>query len=194
MSAPAREAMNDDSTGSGPSRRRSRGGSGRGSGGRFGGLADGTPTIRLVLAAVGFLAAILLIVSEFLPLYRVLVGALETEQRSETGWRNHAFAMLLLGLAAIPMLLGALRGARPAMWALAGIGVVVIAIALTVDLPTAQESGTLRESVTYEDAKAEPASGFFVETLGGVLLLFTGGLMLLLSPRSAAEDDERNAI
>ena len=147
-----------------------------------------------MLAGVGFLAAILLIVSEFLPLYRVLVGALETEQRSETGWRNHAFAMLLLGLAAIPMLLGALRGARPAMWAVAGIGVVVIAIALTVDLPTAQESGTLRESVTYEDAKAEPASGFFVETLGGVLLLFTGGLMLLLSPRSAAEDDERNAI
>jgi hypothetical protein len=147
-----------------------------------------------VLAGVGLLGAILLIVSEFLPLYRVLVGALETEQRSETGWKNHAFAMLLLGLASIPMLLGAIRGARPAMWALAGIGVVVILIALTVDLPAAQESGTLRESVTYEDAKAEPASGFFAETLGGVLLLFTGGLMLLLSPRQDAEDDERNAI
>jgi hypothetical protein len=189
MSAPAREAMNDDSTGSRASRRRSRGGSGRGSGGRSG----GTPTIRLVLAGVGTLGAILLIVSEFLPLYRVLVGALETEQRSETGWKNHAFAMLLLGLASIPMILGALRGARPAMWALAGIGVVAILIALTVDLPAAQESGTLRESVTYEDAKAEPAAGFFAETLGGVLLLFTGGLMLLLSPRSS-EDDERNAI
>ena len=26
----------------------------------------------------------------------MLVGALETERRSEVGWRNHGFAMLLL--------------------------------------------------------------------------------------------------
>jgi hypothetical protein len=134
----------------------------------------------------------MLIVSEFLPLYKVVVGTLETERRSEVGWRNHAFAMLLLGLAGVPMLLGALRGARPAMWALAGIGIVVLLVALTVDLSAARESGTLRESVSYEDAKAEPAVGFFVETLAGVLLLLAGGLMLFLTP--AREQAEREAI
>ncbi|HEV2814042.1 MAG TPA: hypothetical protein VGW10_12390 [Solirubrobacteraceae bacterium] len=138
------------------------------------------------------MAAVLLIVSEFLPLYKVLVGALETETRSEAGWRNHAFAMLLLGLASVPMLLGALRGARPAMWALAGIGLVVIVIALTVDLSAARESGTLRESVSYEDARAEPAIGFFLETLAGVLLLLVGGLLLLVTP--TPDDDPRDAI
>jgi hypothetical protein len=148
--------------------------------------------VRLGLAALAAIAAVLLIVSEFLPLYKVLVGALETETRSEVGWRNHAFAMLLLGLAAVPMLLGALRGARPAMWALAGIGVVVILIALTVDLSAARESGTLRESVSYEDARAEPAIGFFLETLAGVLLLLAGGLLLFLTP--AREQAERDAI
>ena len=138
------------------------------------------------------LAAVLLIISEFLPLYKVLVGALETERRSEVGWRNHGFAMLLLGLAAVPMLLGALRGARPAMWALAAIGAVAIIIALTVDLSAARESGTLREAVSYEDARAEPAIGFFLETLAGVLLLLAGGLMLFLTP--AREQAARDAI
>ena len=180
MSAPAREASNDHSTGSAPSRRGSRR------------LGEGQPPIRLALAALAAVAAVLLLVSEFLPLYKVLVGALETERRSEVGWRNHAFAMLLLGLAAVPMLLGALRGARPAMWALAGIGVVVILIALTVDLSAARESGTLRESVSYEDARAKPAIGFYLETLGGVLLLLAGGLMLLLTP--ASEQADRDAI
>jgi hypothetical protein len=140
---------------------------------------------------VAILAVVLLIVSEFLPLYKVLVGALETETRSEKGWRNHGFAMLLLGLAAIPMLLGSLRGARPAAYALAAIGVIAIVIALSVDLPAAKESGTLKESVAYEDARAEPASGFFVETLGGVLLLLSGGLLLLTAPPKRAPEDER---
>ena len=176
----AREATRDDSTGSRASRRDS------------GGFAQGRSAVALALAAVAAIAAVLLIVSEFLPLYKVLVGALETERRSEVGWRNHAFAMLLLGLASVPMLLGALRGARPAMWALAGIGVVVIVIALTVDLSAARETGTLRESVSYEDARAEPAIGFFLETLGGVLLLLAGGLMLFVTP--AREQAARDAI
>jgi hypothetical protein len=179
MSA-AREATRDDSTGS------------RGSRGPARGFAQGSSRLRLALAGLAAIGALMLVVSEFLPLYKVVVGALETERRTEVGWRNHGFAMLLLGLAAIPMILGALRGARPAMWALAGIGVVAIVIALTVDLSAARESGTLRESVSYEDAEAQPDTGFFVETLGGVLLLLAGGLMLFLTPGRSRE--ERDAI
>ena len=176
MSAPSRQAATDYSTGSGRSP------------GRFRGAAEGAPPARLALGALVAVAAVLLIVSEFLPLYKVIVGTLETEQRSVAGWRNHGFAMLLLALASVPMLLGALRAARPAMWALAGIGVVVILIALTVDLSAARQSGDLRESVAYEDARAEPAIGFFMETLAGVLLLLAGGLLLFLTAREPAED------
>lgn len=176
----AREATGDDSTGARASRRGS------------GGVAQGPSKVALALAAVAAVATVLLIVSEFLPLYKVVVGALETERRSEVGWRNHGFAMLLLGLASVPMVLGALRGARPAMWALAAIGVVVLVVALTVDLSAARESGTLRESVSYEDAQAQPAIGFFLETLAGVLLVLAGGLMLFLTP--AREQTARDAI
>jgi hypothetical protein len=84
--------------------------------------------------------------------------------------------MLLLGLAAVPMALGALRGARPAMFALGALGVVVLIVAVAVDLPAAMDEGLL--SVTYEGASASPAIGFFVETLAGVLLLVSGGLQL----------------
>ncbi len=124
-------------------------------------------------------AALLLVVSEFLPLYKVTIGAMETETRTERGYGNHAFAMLLLGLAVVPMALGALRGARPAMFALLVLGVIVLVIALTVDLSAARQEGTLRESVSYENARAAPAIGFFVETLAGVLLVLSGGLQLL---------------
>lgn len=178
MSAPTREATNDYSTGP----QASRGGSG--------GAAARLRAGRLALAGLAAVAIVLLIVSEFLPLFKVVVGTLETEQRSERGWSNHAFAMLLLALAAVPMLLGALRGARPAMWALAGIGAVVVLVALTVDLPAARESGTLRESIAYEDARAEPAAGFFVETLGGVLLVLSGGLLLLTAPPRASTSED----
>ena len=140
----------------------------------------------MALVGLAFLAALLLIVSEFLPLYRVVIGALETKSRTETGGGNHAYAMLLLGVAVIPMALGALRGARPAMLALALLGVIVLVIALTVDLSAARQEGTLRESITYENARAEPAIGFFLETLAGVLLLVSGGMQLLGVRRPSA--------
>ena len=173
MSAPAREATTDDSTGS----RRFRGG--------FGGVAEGSSKGRLALAGLAAAAAVLLVVSEFLPLFKIVVGSLETVRESRVGWRNHGFAMLLLGLASVPMLVGALRGARPAMWALAGIGVVVVLVALSVDLPNATDEGLYGER--YDDAQARPAAGFFVETLGGVLLVLSGGLMLLTSPPRAGD-------
>ena len=163
MNASAREATSDYSTRSGPRN----------------GAAKRVPRAQLALVALAFLAALLLIVSEFLPLYKVVIGALETESRTETGGGNHAYAMLLLGIAVIPMALGALRGARPAMLALAVLGVIVLVIALTVDLSAARQEGTLRESITYENARAEPAIGFFLETLAGVMLIVSGGLQLL---------------
>ena len=133
-----------------------------------------------MVALAAIVGAILLIVSEFLPLFKIYVGTLETVKDSRVGWRNHGFAMLLLGIASIPMLLGALRGARPAMWALAAIGLIAIVVALTVDLPNATDEGHYGE--LYESAEARPTSGFFVETLGGVLLLASGGMLLLTAP------------
>jgi hypothetical protein len=135
-----------------------------------------------VLLGIAGLGALLLAVSEVLPLYEVLLGDEGTQARTEPGWSTHAFAMALLALASVPMLRGARRGARPAMIALVGIGVIALVIVLAIDLPAVRADAELREAVAYADAHAEPQAGFFVETLGAVLLLFGGGL-LTLAPR-----------
>jgi DMSO reductase anchor subunit len=131
---------------------------------------------RGVLAGLAALGAVMLIVSGFLPLYRITTEI--ATLRSTTGFEHHSITMLLLGLAAVPMILGAMRGAKPAMFALAAIGIVALVIAVTVDLPAALDEGLLAE--TYEGASAEPAIGFFVESAAGVLLLLSGGLSLLM--------------
>ena len=174
MSASTREATNDYSTGSGPSSEGSEPGYGP------------PAAVRIALAAVALVAAVLLVVSGFMPLYKITTELATLDDT--TGFGHHSIAMALLGVAAVPMALGALRGARPAMWALAGIGVVAIIVAVTVDLPAALDEGLLAD--TYEGAQAEPATGFFVESAAGVLLLLSGGLMLLLGAERPGAAEE----
>jgi hypothetical protein len=70
------------------------------------------------------------------------------------------------------------RGSRPAMTALAALGLVALLIAVVVDVPDLHKTGFVGE--VYEDAAAGPKAGFYLETLGAVLLLAGGVLMLLL--------------
>jgi len=140
----------------------------------------------LALAATAAVAAVMLVVSTFLDLYTIGTGV--TELRSYSGWDHHSIAMLLLGLAAVPMILGALRGADPAKYALAALGVVVLVIAFTVDLPAALDEGLL--AVSYEGAEASPAIGFYVESLAGAMLLAAGGLLVLLGRPAEELDDD----
>jgi hypothetical protein len=76
---------------------------------------------------------------------------------------------------AAAMVAGALRGALPAMVALAVLGLVALLIAVIGDVPDLNETGFIGE--VYEDAAAGPQAGFYLETLGGVLLLAGGGLL-----------------
>jgi hypothetical protein len=136
---------------------------------------------RVALSGLAIVAAVVLGLASFLTLFRITTG--EVAIRSYSGFDQHSVAMLLLAIAVVPMALGALRGARPAMFAVALIGVVALVVAFTVDLPAALDEGTL--AVTYEGASAEPAIGFFVETFAAALLLVAGGLMLLV-PQSSS--------
>ena len=146
---------------------------------------------RGVLAAIAVGAALLLAIAEFSTVFEVVVGSLQTVQRTRSGGDNHAYALLVVAIAAVPMAVGAARGARPPAAALAALGIVVLAVALAVDLPDTSASGRLPESVTFEDAQAQAGTGFYLETLGGVLLIVTGGLLLSLSrAREADRMDE----
>ena len=169
MSTSASEATNDYSTGLRGSR----------------GPTDRPGRTRLALVGASILAAVLLVLSTFLTLFEITTG--EATLRTYSGLEHHSIAMLLLGVAVIPMALGTLRGARPAMAALAALGAVVLLVAFTVDLPAALDEGLL--AVTYENASASPGIGFYLETFAGALLIACGGL-LLLQPRPVPADPE----
>lgn len=149
--------------------------------------APSPEVLRLAVAVVAGVAALLLVVAEFLPLIEVVVGTLATVQETVRGGANHGYTLGVLGTLGIIMSLGAARGSRPAAGALAVIGVAALVIAVGVDLPDTRATGSLPQSIAYEDARAQPAVGFFVEILAGAALLAAGGALLVLSGRSRRE-------
>jgi hypothetical protein len=141
----------------------------------------GFVTTRGIAAALAVASVVLLVVAEFSVVVRVVVGSLETERRTVTGHANHGWALLVVALAAVPMTLGALRGARAAAVAVVVLGAVALVVALAIDLPATRESGTLPESTAFEDARAKAGPGLAYELTGGIGLVLAGGLLLVTS-------------
>jgi hypothetical protein len=135
--------------------------------------------------ALALIACLLLIVAEFMTLYRVEIITVVKDVR--TVGANHGYALAVLAVAAAAMAIGASRGAsRPAALALAAIAVVVLVIVLAVDLPAVGDEGTYGRD--YEQAHAQAAAGFRLETAGAALLLFSAVTTLVLpsAPARAA--------
>jgi hypothetical protein len=154
------------------------------------GIAAHPRALRWVLAALGLAGAVLLVISEFSTVTQVKAITVVLPDSERTGFDQNSGAMLILGLVAVPMLVGAALGpSRPAMVAVAAIGVIALLIALLGDLPDVTKTGTIfRER--YEDAKAQPRIGFTFEWLGAGLLILSAGLLLLadFGGRSAAAE------
>ena len=141
------------------------------------------------LAVAGFLGAVLLVLSDFLTLFAVHTEAgVTVPGGSVKGRENHSFAMVVIGVAALPMAYGAWAGeSRPAMAGLAFLGGLAILIALAFDLPDATGTNTLAR--TFENATGTPKAGFYLETLGAVLLLVSGvGRLVLTAPERRPRD------
>jgi hypothetical protein len=157
---------------------------------RFSRPISSTNGLRFALAAIGLAGAICLLLATFSNIIEIRVGTTTKVPDHDThlsGWDRHGPALLIIAIFAVLMVAGALRGARPAMVALTALGVVALLIAVVGDVPDLNKTGFIGE--VYEDAAAGPKSGFYLETLGAVLLLVSGGLMLVLSGsgRSAPE-------
>ena len=133
------------------------------------------------LAAAAFAGAVMLVLSDFLTLFAVHTDAgVTVPDGSVKGRENHSFAMVLIGVAALPMAYGAWAGgSRPAMAGLAFLGALAILVALAFDLPDATGTNTLAR--TFENATGSPKAGFYLETLGAVLLIISGGGRLVLT-------------
>jgi hypothetical protein len=134
--------------------------------------------VRIGLSAAAAAGAICLVLATFTTVIEIKVGTTTRVPGRDThlsGWDRHGPALLVVAVFAAAMVAGALRGARPAMVALAVLGLVALVISVVGDVPDLNETGFIGE--VYEDAAAGPEAGFYLETLGGLLLLAGGGLL-----------------
>jgi hypothetical protein len=146
---------------------------------RFRPRSPSTNGLHLGLAAIASAGAICLLLATFATIIEIKVGTTTKVPDHDThlsGWDRHGPALVLIAVFALLMVAGALRGARPAMIALVVLGLVALLIAVVGDVPDLNKTGFIGE--VYEDAAAGPKAGFYLETLGAVLLLVGGGLML----------------
>ncbi len=157
------------------------------------------PAVAFTVLACGFLAAAMLVASEFAQLYSVHTSATRTALVTVTGHAHNAFALVPIALlAALLSWGGAREGSPPALLAIGVLGVLALVIALAGDLPDAQASGIVLRAGHYVAASSSPSLGLYLETAGAVLLMIASGAGLLLGgpaarprPRSAevaAED------
>jgi hypothetical protein len=136
--------------------------------------------LRAVPAMTGLTGALLLVVATFTTIIEITV---ETTVRgvdfdaAQSGWDRHGPALIVLALLALWLLAAALRGARIAMTGLALTGLVALAIAVHSDRSHVHDTGSVGE--VYTEATANPGTGYYLETLGGVLLLLSGGALLV---------------
>ena len=156
--------------------------------GRFGRLPGASGAPLWAATALGLIGALLLIVAEFTPLAHLASSARGTSALPslQTGSHN-AYALVPLALLAGAFSVAARGGrggrGRLPMLAVGVLGLVALGIALIGDLPDAQATGLIRHgSIGYVSAAASPAAGFYLETLGSVLLLISAAAGVLLLP------------
>jgi hypothetical protein len=134
--------------------------------------------LRIGLCAAASAGVACLVLATLTTVIEIKVGTTARLPGRDThlsGWDRHGPALVIVAAFAAAMVAEALRGARPAMIALAVLGLVALGIAVIGDVPDLNETGFIGE--VYEDAAAGPSAGFYLETLGGVLLLASGALM-----------------
>ena len=137
-------------------------------------LARNWLLIPLVLGA-------LLLVVEFLPLYEIRTITVVPKGGHKSTGAHHGYALLVVGLAMLPMAAGAVRGrSRPAAIALLALSLIALFVALAIDLPDLNETGLIGR--TYDQAEARPRVGFFLETLGATLALLGSIGTLMFRP------------
>jgi hypothetical protein len=126
--------------------------------------------------------ALLLIVAEFVTVREVVIVTVVPPDGADTGGDMHLYALGLLGVAILVMSYGAVvRGARPAAVALLVLSLAACVIVLAVDAPVMDDAGTYVR--THEGAQAQPAVGFYLESLGAALCLVGAVMTLVLTPR-----------
>jgi hypothetical protein len=140
-----------------------------------------------LLPAACLVAALCLLASEWITMFELAPPSAPTIE-SQTGGDHHGYANAVVAAFAIAALAVAiLVPSRPAAVAVAVAGAIALAIFLLVDLPDANETGTVTgEAGSYLDAEANPAGGFYLELISALALTISGLALALLPTEQLA--------
>ena len=138
--------------------------------------------------AGGLAGAIVLVVAEFTALYAIHTVGKSAAVRTVTTGSHQDSALLPMAVLAGIFTIAARRGAgRPALLAVGALGVIALLVALVGDLPDAHATGLIAlAGGGYEVGKASPTTGFYLETLGAIILVISSGVGLLMGVRAPA--------
>lgn len=159
-----------------------------------GGSRGGLSGVRPAVVTGALVAAVLLLVAEFLPLFEVRTSARHSTMTTVGSGSHHAYALLPIALLAALLAWSWWRSpSRLAVLALAVLGVASLVIALGRDLPDAQSNGLERSGGTYVTAAASPRAGLYLETAGGLVLLISSAAGLLLVPQRFEQVESKSS-
>jgi hypothetical protein len=136
------------------------------------------------VAAASFAGAVALAASQFLPLFHTRIAASRLPIDSVTVGSAHGYALLPIAALVALLAYGVWSVAsRPALLAIAALGVASIVISLARDLSLAQRSGLRLHGGHYVLAANSPASGLYLETAAATLLIVVAvSALVLLGP------------
>lgn len=134
--------------------------------------------LRAVAALACLAGAVLLVIATVATV--IHINVVTVTKATYSGWHFTGPGLVIIALAAIPMLGGSLRGSRPAAGAVALLGVVALVLVLTLVQPNVHDTGVYGQD--YDQAAAGPAFGYYAETLGSLLVLLSGVVLFLLAP------------
>ena len=100
--------------------------------------------LRLGLVLAGLAGVAALAAATASTVIRITVGTTTRLANLDTeisGWERHGPALLVIGAFALVMLVGAARGAPPAMVAVFACGLAALVVALGLDLPHLDDTG-----------------------------------------------------
>ena len=142
------------------------------------------PERLLPLACVA--AAIVLGASELMNTFQISATGNVPLCTLGGGDRHHFAQLLLAGFGGMAAITAAVSGSRPAARATAAAGVIALLLFLVIDLPHANNVGSVSASCDLAaqtaDAKAIPQSGFWLELVGALGLTVSGIALATLTP------------
>ena len=133
-------------------------------------------------------AAAVLFASEFMTFFEFTPEGIDPQSQQSAADR-HSYAPAMLAIFAVIALFFAVGGgSKPAAIAVAICGGIGLLIFLTLDLPDANNVGTLEEGGQFlASAKAVPQGGFWLFLVGTLSLTLSGIALATLSPAQLAD-------